>query len=172
MKSPVGPPPELQLACRVLWAAVGVIELSLLLRLLVMWAVGVRASLSGLSGSSGPVTFLYAITGVVADRFDTAVDFNVPIPGLSHALDTPALLAMNTLFFATLAVTKTALWYARRRATTRDPVFASVARLPGAMATAVKTTGHLVRQRLYQGPSMPSVVRGDPECVNDTAGED
>jgi hypothetical protein len=128
-----------ELACRALWAAVAVVELSLLVRVLVMWAVGVRASLSGLSGSSGPVTLLYAITGVLTDRFDTAVNFNVPIPGLSHALDTPALLAMNTLFFATLALTKLVLWYARQRATAGDPVVVALARLRATVATLAKT---------------------------------
>jgi hypothetical protein len=119
------------MVCRALWIAVGVVELALLVRLAAMLAVGVRADLSGLSGPSAPVTFLYAATGVVADRFDTAVDFNVTPPGLAHALDTPALLAMNTIFFVTLAVTKLVLWYADQRATRGDPLLAAV-RLTGA----------------------------------------
>jgi len=66
------------------------------------------------SGPSGAVTLLYTVTGILADRFDTAVNFVIPVSGLSHAFDTASLLAIDSLFFATLAVTKVALWYAGR----------------------------------------------------------
>lgn len=122
-------------ACRWLWLAVGLVEIALLTRILVMLAVGVTGDEGG---NSAAVSLLYHVTGVLSDRFDVAVAFQIPLSGLPHAFDIAALLAMDSLFFAALATTKIAGWYAERLSQGQEPVSTTV-RL--ALARARRSSG-------------------------------
>lgn len=94
-----------------LWVLAAVFELFLVTRVVVMAIVGAPITGIGLGATAG--RWLYHVTGVAVTPLESTAQ--TPLTG-SHLVDVAALLAIEIVFFSVLAITKTALWLARRLA--------------------------------------------------------
>lgn len=97
----------------VLWCLVSVTVAGLLVRMALMLINGANQDFSS---NHHLTNLVYTITGLVANRFQSAAEIQLPLNGVPHLLDLAALLAIDVLFFGTLMITKVALWGARRYA--------------------------------------------------------